>query len=226
SGCGASALQTNETGIRLTGVGRLADVSQVGLTNGTVIGANAILNASYKIRLGSPTVTVVEGAVPYSNPSDARFKFDIKDNVPGLDFIMNLRPVTYKFDTSKFRQHVSGKASADADLIPQSEFDAATSIVRTGFLAQEVEATASRLGYEFDGIHTPDPSNPTDNYSIAYSQFVMPLVKAVQEQQQTIESQADRLENLQSENAKLRALLDKQQQTLQAIESRLNKLER
>ncbi len=55
----------------------------------------------------------------------------------------------------------------------------------TGFVAQEVEATAKAIGYAFDGVNAP--KNPTDNYSIAYGQFVPSLVRAVQEQQQIIE---------------------------------------
>ena len=44
--------------------------------------------------------------------------------------------------------------------------------------------------------------NEGDNYSIAYAQFVMPLIKAVQEQQLQIEA-------LQKENADLKARMDR-----------------
>jgi hypothetical protein len=50
---------------------------------------------------------------------------------------------------------------------------------------QDVEKLAKELGYSFDGVHTP--TNDKDHYSLAYSQFIMPLVKAVQEQQNMIE---------------------------------------
>jgi hypothetical protein len=59
--------------------------------------------------------------------------------------------------------------------------------LRTGFLAQDVEKAAMQLDYNFDGIHAP--VNDKDHYSLAYSQFIMPLVKSVQEQQQIIEDQ-------------------------------------
>lgn len=220
---GSSSLLTNTGGIRLTGLGRLSDVSADNLTNGTVLGANAILNASHKVRIGASTVTVVEGPVPYSNPSDARFKIDVKDDVPGLDFVMRLKPVTYKFDTQKFENHVSGKRETE---IPQSEFESSSAIVRTGFLAQDVDKVLQDLGYSFDGLHKPDATNPFDHYSIAYSQFVMPLVKAVQEQQGTIALQAGKLKDLESQNEQLRAMLIGQQQMLKVLESRLEKLER
>lgn len=216
TGVGHGALILNETGIRLTGVGQLSNVASPGLINGTVIGASAVLNASHKVRLGAATVTVVEGAVPYSNPSDARFKFDVKDDVPGIDFIMKLRPVTYKFDSRKFQQHVSGKADSD---FPQAEFDAATNVIRSGFLAQDVEKAARESGYDFDGVHVPDPSNPNDNYSIAYSQFVMPMVKAMQEQQHELES-------VKRENTTLKQQVENQAELLNALEKRLSALEK
>ncbi len=61
----------------------------------------------------------------------------------------------------------------------------------------DFEAVCKQLGYDFDGLHVADAANPTDHYSVAYSQFIMPLVKAVQEQQVMIDA-------LQSENAQLR----------------------
>ena len=39
----------------------------------------------------------------------------------------------------------------------------------------------------FNGVHAPE--NDKDNYSLSYAHFVMPLVKAVQEQQEQIKTQ-------------------------------------
>jgi len=52
-------------------------------------------------------------------------------------------------------------------------------IVYTGFLAQEVEKTVDELGYDFSGVVYPQNENSV--YSIRYAEFVVPLVKAVQE---------------------------------------------
>jgi len=70
----------------------------------------------------------------------------------------------------------------------------ASSIIHTGFIAQDVERTAKGLNYNFDGVNAP--TNPTDNYSLAYGQFVVPLVKAVQEQQKIIEEQNKKIDLL------------------------------
>ena len=40
------------------------------LTNATAIGANAVVNASNKIRLGNTAVTVIEGQVAFTASSD------------------------------------------------------------------------------------------------------------------------------------------------------------
>jgi trimeric autotransporter adhesin len=51
--------------------------------------------------------------------------------------------------------------------------------VYTGFIAQEVEQAAKQLNYDFSGVHVPE--NERDVYGLSYSEFVVPLVKAVQE---------------------------------------------
>jgi len=59
-------------------------------------------------------------------------------------------------------------------------------IKRSGFLAQEVEQAALDSGYDFSGVTAPQ--GDVKYYSMAYAEFVVPLVKAVQEQQMMIEN--------------------------------------
>lgn len=211
---GKGSLTTNDLGNNNTALGRLADVSTGSLSNASVIGFNATVNASNKVRLGNTTVTVVEGQVAYTNPSDARFKFNVQENVPGLDFIQKLKPVTYNFDTKKFSDHLN-KNRNKADVATE-DFTQSTAIVHTGFLAQDVEKICTDLGYNFDGLHIPDASNPTDNYGLAYSQFIMPIVKAVQEQQLLIENQKNEIDLLKTALEKYKNLEDR----LKALEAR------
>ncbi len=214
SGLGKSSLLTNTTGSNNTGLGRLADVGTFALSNATAVGFNATVSASDKVRLGSATVTVVEGQVPYTNPSDARFKFNVQENVPGLDFIQKLKPVTYNFDTQKFSEHVNKNRNKSE--VATEDFTQSTAIVRTGFLAQDVEKICKDLGYNFDGLHIPDAANPTDNYGLAYSQFIMPIVKAVQEQQLLIENQKNEIDLLKTALENYKNLEDR----LKALEAR------
>ncbi|MEK6615392.1 MAG: T9SS type A sorting domain-containing protein, partial [Bacteroidota bacterium] len=70
-----------------------------------------------------------------------------------------------------------------------------------GFIVQEVEKAAADCGYAFDGIHIPsDTSN--GNYSVSYAQFVVPLVKAVQELSKTVDSMSVLLSACCSTNVK------------------------
>jgi hypothetical protein len=71
---GMSALHSNTTGSGNTAVGSFADVSSANLVNATAIGYNAVVNASNKIQLGSANVTVIEGNVAYTFPSDSTKK--------------------------------------------------------------------------------------------------------------------------------------------------------
>jgi len=65
----------------------------------------------------------------------------------------------------------------------------------TGFMAQEVEQVAKSLNYNFSGIDKPqDASKQT--YALRYSDFIMPMVKAMQEQQQMIEQLKKEVEEL------------------------------
>jgi len=67
-------------------------------------------------------------------------------------------------------------------------------IVYSGFIGQEVEAAAREVGYDFSGV--VPPQNEQDHYSLRYAEFVVPLVKAVQEQQKMIEQMQNRIAEL------------------------------
>lgn len=198
---GFHALYNNLTGNLNTAVGYAADVSTGGLINATAIGRTAIVNASHKVRIGG-VVTVVEGPVAYTI-SDGRFKTNIKnDDVKGLEFIKKLRPVVYNFDTKKFTEFLTKEMTAEQRKEYMNEdFKPSTDIRQSGFIAQEVEQAAKEVGYDFNGVHKP--VNDNDNYSLAYSQFVVPLIKAVQEQQAMIETQISEINNLKKEIAEL-----------------------
>jgi len=199
---GTNALNSNTTGDSNTGLGNYADVSAGNLSNATVIGSGATVNASNKVRIGNYAVTVIEGSAPFSIVSDARFKYTIKNNVPGLDFIKKLQPVTYYFDEKKLDEY--SRTGILKNSIAQNASYAGERQLRTGFLAQDVEKIAKDLGYSFDGVHTP--ANKKDNYSIAYSQFIMPLVKGMQEQQLIIEKLSKQVEQ-----SEIPAIFGKQQ---------------
>lgn len=211
---GASTMFTNETGSGNTALGYSADVGSNNLSNAMVMGNLASVNASNKVRIGNASVTVIEGQVDWSFPSDGRFKQNVSEEVQGLAFIRQLRPVVYNFDTRKYTEFLMKNMPDNLrnERLNGQDFTASTAIRHSGFVAQEVIKAAAACGYDFDGVHVPVDDN--DNYSIAYGQFVIPLVKAVQEQQAMINeqqsmvnTQQELIEDLQKKVAALEAEL-------------------
>jgi trimeric autotransporter adhesin len=195
---GEAAGYNNTSGTNNTFVGYQADLtaSQT-YTNCSSFGNGAIVNAKDKVRLGNTNVTVIEGTpAAYTSSSDGRFKFNVKEEVKGLEFIKKLRPVTYQWNSKQFTEFLVKNMDAETKEkhLKGVDFSASTKIIHTGFIAQEVEKAAKECGYNFDGVHAPNDEN--DNYSVAYSQFVMPLIKAVQEQQDMIEKQQKQIDEL------------------------------
>ncbi|MBN1781060.1 tail fiber domain-containing protein [bacterium] len=71
---GGQAMDTNTTGSNNTAVGYAADVSTGDLVNATAIGYLAVVDASNKVRIGNASVTVIEGQVAFTYPSDVNKK--------------------------------------------------------------------------------------------------------------------------------------------------------
>lgn len=70
---GVSTGNAISTGNTNTFIGYAADA--VGdYSNAIAIGANAKVDAGNKVRIGDTNVSVIEGQVPWSNPSDGRLK--------------------------------------------------------------------------------------------------------------------------------------------------------
>jgi hypothetical protein len=181
---GVEAGVSNTTGINNTFIGRFANASAVDLSNATALGNTAVVNASDKVRLGNAAITVVEGQVAYTFPSDGRFKNNIQEDVKGLDFIMKLRPVTYNFNRVSYSKYIGEKQTVDY----VQTLNRLSTARQTGFIAQEMEKAVNASGYTgFDAVTVPQGEHQT--YGIAYATLVVPLVKAVQEQQAKIEAQ-------------------------------------
>jgi hypothetical protein len=220
--CGTDALYYNQTGFSNTAVGILAadngssntlctaigSDSDVGTnansyTNAIAIGYDANTTANNYARIGNTSVTSIGGQVGWSNYSDGRFKRNVQENVAGLDFIGRLRPVTYQLDIHALN-----------DFIPTTndsmEWAGKYDIERvrfSGFIAQEVEQAAQAVGYDFSGVDKPQ--NEYTPYALRYGEFVVPLVRAMQEQQQIIENGEARIKALETKNAALEVQLIK-----------------
>jgi hypothetical protein len=167
----------NDTGNFNTGIGYAADVVASNLTNATVIGSNARVNASNMVRIGNTSVTVIEGQVAWSNPSDVRLKKDVTDVSHGLDFITALRPVEFRMKEGNGRKDF-------------------------GFIAQDIEAL---LGTEYNVLGTGGDKERT--LTLRYTDFIAPMVKAMQEQSVVIEAQKVQIKTIEERLVRIEALL-------------------
>lgn len=174
----------NESGSFNTIVGYESDVASPSLTNVNVFGYGAVGTADNSVVIGNTSITSIGGQVGWSTLSDERFKTDIHLNNLGLEFIKKLNTVSYNY-----------------------VFEGQEGNRYYGLIAQDVESILENLGTDFSGLVRPQ--NEQDHYSIRYGEFVIPLIKAVQEQDETIES-------LKAENEELKKRLD-------AIEAMINK---
>ena len=91
--------------------------------------------------------------------------------------------------------------------------------VTTGFIAQDVEAAAQSIGYNFSGVDAP--KNENDYYGLRYAEFVVPLVKAVQEQQVIIEADKVRISGLEEKIGTLEENNKQLELRLKAIEEKI-----
>ncbi len=210
TGYGPYTLYNNKTGNSNTAVGYYALLNLVAGSRNIAIGDNSgnapgspnvintisigndgILNgANNQVFIGNLSTAYCGTNVSWSTFSDARIKTGITEEVKGLDFINRLRPVTYYKSIHAISTLTGNKESADF----AGKYDI-EKIKFSGFLAQEVEEAANRAGYEFSGMHRPE--NKNDLYALSYENFVVPLVKAVQEQQAIITNLQKQIDMLQ-----------------------------
>ena len=210
---GKRSLYTNRFGSNNTTIGSFADVTNNNLTNATAIGYQAKVASSNTIRLGNSAVTAIGGYANWTNVSDGRFKVNVQENVSGLAFIMKLRPVTYNLDLdaiAKFNNTPEESRSPENEKLKEAE-------LQSGFIAQEVEAAATEAGYDFHGVDKP--KNSTSHYGLRYAEFVVPMVKAMQEQQELIKTQQEEAKEQQDKIDAQNKIILEMMKRLEALEA-------
>jgi len=183
AGGGASGVNINECtfigAVSTTTVAR-TNVTMLGygIVNGQCTGDNQVCIGNTSISAGGLRAAVT-GWTAYS---DARFKTNIKQNVAGLSFILKLKPVTYNVRPRVLHQ-IWGTPDS---IVNRMDFNEAEQETRIGFVAQDVEAAANECGFVFPGLDVPTNSNEV--YCLRYTDFIMPIVKSIQELNNTIDS--------------------------------------
>ncbi len=149
------------------------------------------------------TIYAANGTV---NTSDRRLKTNIQDSDLGLDFIRTLRPVSYNWK------------SGDKDL-------------HYGLIAQEAEeaiqAAHKTAGRKPANIIV-DHDKKTDRYGVRYTELIAPIIKSIQDLfaqvvgvksdvetlKSDLASKTQEIEKLKSENAEMKARLDRIEKAL------------
>jgi hypothetical protein len=197
---GTFSLYSSQTGSNNTAVGYKAFYSGAAFSNSMALGANATsISASNQVQIGNSSVDGVNAQVGITVFSDARVKNNIRENVPGISFIEKLRPVSYFYDIDKEDEITGSAKTPDWD----GKYDI-EKIQFTGFLAQEVDEAARKIGYDFSGVDKKGKL-----LGLRYSEFVVPLVKAVQEQQIQIAAQQKLIEEMKNEFIELKKEIEK-----------------
>ncbi|MBL0356940.1 MAG: tail fiber domain-containing protein [Chitinophagaceae bacterium] len=182
---GHSAGSAFDNGYNNVFVGANTETNGAGYFNVIALGQAVTCTAPSQARIGNAATNSIGGYANWSNISDGRYKKDVNENVPGIDFIMQLRPVTYHLNVSSLSKKLNEGRGRQLDKYSLLAIADKEKILQTGFVAQEVEATANKMGYDFSGVDKP--KNENDLYALRYAEFVVPLVKAMQEQQLTID---------------------------------------
>jgi trimeric autotransporter adhesin len=119
----------------------------------------------------------------FSHSSDERLKKNIKSSTIGLDFINELRPITYQWKPNN---------EIPTDMMGYAETNVKdTEKVIHGFIAQEVKEAIDKYGDEnFSGWELDKADGKTQR--IKKEMFIMPIVKAIQELSARVKELEDR----------------------------------
>jgi hypothetical protein len=115
----------------------------------------------------------------YSLPSDKNFKRNIKDLNIGLNLVTKLKPSQYNY-------------KIDSEDCPKMY----------GLIAQDLEESLTEVGVEKNSTwllqHEPNDDEKESDYSVDYLKLTPVLIKAIQEQQELIETQQTTINDLKS----------------------------
>jgi hypothetical protein len=178
---GGSAMTALSTGDQNTCIGNRAGDAITTGSNNVLIGYDSgsdalttVSTGSNNIVLGNNSTAVAEVKVDWTVGSDERDKTDIENlpNNAGLNFVNQLRPVTYVWDNRSNYYKPTDEKYGERDHSKKS------TTKQVGFIAQEVKAIEESIGWTED--HIVNTSNE-QSYKLTYSQVIPMLTKAVQE---------------------------------------------
>ena len=176
---GASAGNHIEDGQLAIVVGFDSDTNGTGDGNQIVIGNNITGAGANNVKFGTSGGTATLGLdgsdTSWAASSDLRLKTNVADCAVGLDFIKDLRPITFKWNNK----------DAIANTLAQYDADSSDPVygsgkTQHGFIAQEVKTAINAHSGLKDGF-TMWSEDPDGTQQVAPSALIPMLTKAVQE---------------------------------------------
>jgi trimeric autotransporter adhesin len=225
---GTSALTANTTASNNTAVGTSALAANTTGTENVAVGTNAgntITTGNYNLCVGYNTDTgsassdrrfvigqdfngTTNNAVhigasgghirndflsdaTWDQVSDVRKKTNIEDNSMGLEFINGLRTVIFNFKApSEYPEEWQEYDASQTEPVVKDK--------KIGLIAQEVKAVIDELGIEhYDGIWGEKPNGQQE---IGPSDYIFPLIKAIQELSTQLDAALARITTLEGAN--------------------------
>ena len=207
TGMGREALFQITTGSTNTALGYSAGISLTSGDNNLLLGADAgrsgspggnLTTHSNNVVLGDENISAFYAQVALTVSSDERDKTDFVDLDLGLDFVKALEPVTYYWDK---RSKYGDKDADDYDLdnlTPDGTHK--EDWMDVGFKAQAVQTLQNASGYTSAANKNllVGSSDDGKQLGLKYEKFIPILVKAIQDQDEIIQSLTARIAALES----------------------------
>jgi len=170
-------------------IGNETDVTPAGVSYAIAIGDSVVAGAN-DFAFGKASNVVkcdFDDDADWARNSDERKKRNIENATLGLEFINDLRTVTYQWKPAE--EHPEAweawhyEKDEDGNNVGDKIYDEMnTDAVMHGMIAQEVKAALDTAGVDtFKGWSLKDPENADGQQLLSSGMFVFPLIKAVQE---------------------------------------------
>ncbi|HHJ4155914.1 TPA: hypothetical protein ACQJI5_000267 [Citrobacter freundii] len=161
--------------------------------NSSAIGYQAYVSGNSQVQLGN-SATTPYAYQPLQTRSDRRDKTNIKDTELGIEFINGLRPVQGNWNIredylEEYEVQIGVDDKGDAITETRMRFNEDDYNAKTKargrdhnwFIAQEVDALCQSLQLDFAGLHNHSRNGGSDVFSLAYEEFIPPIVKSIQQ---------------------------------------------
>lgn len=190
--CGLSSFYTDQIEFITNSVHRFS------ITNNSILPA---ASGVYNLASGGLLMNTIYATNPVINTSDRTLKDEIEPCALGLDFIKQLKPVKYKWKNRTYEEKYYDEEAKEEKTRTIQKIHTRKNY---GLIAQDVKETLDELkidsndaGFYIDCSYNEPGVN---KLGLSYTQFIAPLIKAVQElsalvatQQNEISSLKDRL---------------------------------